>query len=169
MIGAVMERLLADAPEILLRLGAAVFLGILVGTDRELRGKAAGIRTHALVALGGALATLVGIRIAGLQGFVDPNAVSRVIQGILAGIGFLGGGAILKAGNDIRGLTTAASIFVVAAVGIACGAGEWLMAGVAVILAILLLVFGIFLERIFRRILGPWTDRTAPRENDQAR
>lgn len=167
MIGAVMERLFADAPEILLRLGAAVFLGILLGTDRELRGKAAGVRTHALVALGAALATLVGIRIAGLQGFVDPNAVSRVIQGILAGIGFLGGGAILKAGNDIRGLTTAASIFVVAAVGIACGAGEWLMAIIAVVLAVVLLAFGVVFERVIRRVLGPWSDRSAPRASDQ--
>lgn len=162
-----MERLFADVPEVFLRLGAAVFLGILMGTDRELRGKAAGIRTHALVALGAALATLLGIRIAAVEGGLDPNAVSRVIQGILAGIGFLGGGAILKAGNDIRGLTTAASIFVVAAIGIACGAGEWLMAIIAVFLAVMLLVFGVVFERLIRQLLGPWSDRATRREPDQ--
>jgi putative Mg2+ transporter-C (MgtC) family protein len=155
---------LADIPEAVLRLVAATFFGGVLGIDRELRGKAAGMRTHALVALGAAVMTLLSIELAMATGRVNTDAVSRVLQGIIAGIGFLGGGAILKSGdNEIRGLTTAASIWLVAALGAACGAGQWLMATTTIALALFVLIFGSFVERAFRRHLGPgFARRFAP-------
>jgi putative Mg2+ transporter-C (MgtC) family protein len=138
-----------------LRLGAAIAVAGAIGLNRDLRGKPAGVRTHALVGLGSALATLVaGTSLAGEAG--DPSAVSRVMQGIITGIGFLGAGVILhrNGGRTVRGLTTAASIWVVAALGIACGAAQWgpVVAGTA--LTLLVLVAGGPLERAMHRLTG---------------
>lgn len=112
---------LAEATVICIRLGMATLLGALIGLDRELKGKAAGLRTHMMVSLGAALFILVPLR-TGME-LADS---SRVLQGIIAGIGFLGAGAILKQDGraGIKGLTTAASIWVAAAVGIAAGMGR---------------------------------------------
>jgi len=112
---------LAEATVIVLRLGVASVLGALIGLDRERKGKEAGLRTHMMVSLGAALFILVPLR-AGMA-LADS---SRVLQGIIAGIGFLGAGAILKQDDHghIKGLTTAASIWVAAAVGIAAGMGR---------------------------------------------
>jgi putative Mg2+ transporter-C (MgtC) family protein len=142
--------------EILLRLGAATLIGCALGLNRELAGKPAGMRTHALVALGTALVTLTGMVLAGQDGEFDSNSVSRVIQGIVAGIGFLGGGTILKSdtGEQISGLTTAASLWVVACLGISCGVGLWAMALVALGLALLVLTLGEAVERVLHRLLG---------------
>lgn len=142
--------------DVLVRLGAATLIGAALGLNREIRGKPAGLRTHALVALGTSLVTLTGIVLAGHDGEIDSNAVSRVIQGIVAGIGFLGGGTILKSdsGDHISGLTTAASLWVVACLGIACGVGLWQMALVALVLALLVLVLGEPVERALHRVLG---------------
>ena len=142
--------------DILVRLAMATVIGAALGLNREIRGKPAGLRTHALVALGTALVTLAGIELAGHDGEFDSNSVSRVIQGIVAGIGFLGGGTILKSdsGEHISGLTTAASLWVVACLGIACGVGLWQMALVALGLALLVLVAGEPLERVLHRFLG---------------
>ena len=109
---------------IFLRLAAAVAVGALIGLDRELHGKAAGLRTLALVALGSAVFVLETI---------DPahpaytDGTSRVIQGVVTGVGFLGAGSILRPASDdsIRGLTTAASIWLAAAAGVACGLANW--------------------------------------------
>lgn len=142
--------------EIVLRLGAATLIGGILGLNREIRGKPAGMRTHALVALGTALVTLTGMVLAGRDGEFDSNSVSRVIQGIVAGIGFLGGGTILKSdsGEQISGLTTAASLWVVACLGIACGVGLWVMALVALGLALFVLIAGEKMERVLHRLLG---------------
>jgi putative Mg2+ transporter-C (MgtC) family protein len=142
--------------EILFRLGAATLIGCALGLNREIRRKPAGMRTHALVALGTALVTLTGISLAAHDGEFDSNSVSRVIQGIVAGIGFLGGGTILKSdsGEQISGLTTAASLWVVACLGIACGVGLWRMALVALGLALLVLIAGEAVERVLHRLLG---------------
>ena len=132
-----------------LRLGAAILVGGTIGLNRDLRGKPAGVRTHALVALGSALATSV------LEGEgKDPAAVSRVIQGIITGIGFLGAGVILhpEGGSVVRGLTTAASIWVVATLGIACGVGQWVLAGAGTGFTLAVLVLGGPLERLVHRI-----------------
>jgi putative Mg2+ transporter-C (MgtC) family protein len=107
--------------EALLRLALAGVLGGLIGLERELREREAGLRTHLLVAVGAALFT-----IAGAYGFdsasVDPT---RVAAQIVTGVGFLGAGAIIRQGFSVRGLTTAATLWVVAAVGLASGAGYY--------------------------------------------
>lgn len=111
----------ATSLRVLFRLLAAIVLGGLLGFERAHEGKPAGARTHGLVALGTALVVLVP-RMMGLAG----SDVSRVIQGAIAGIGFIGGGVILKQTDEgaIKGLTTAASLWVAAAVGIAVGLGQ---------------------------------------------
>jgi putative Mg2+ transporter-C (MgtC) family protein len=144
------------AGEILLRLGIATLIGSTLGLNREMRGKPAGLRTHALVALGTALVTLTGFTLAGYDGEFDSDSVSRVLQGLVAGIGFLGGGTILKAdsGEHISGLTTAASLWVVSALGIACGAGLWVMSLIALGLALAVLVLGESVENALHRFMG---------------
>jgi putative Mg2+ transporter-C (MgtC) family protein len=105
---------------VIIRLVAAALLGAIVGAEREAEGKAAGLRTHMLVALGAAL-FVIAPRQAGLA----LSEMSRVVQGVAAGIGFIGAGTILKlpAIEEIRGLTTAAGLWLTAAVGVAAGIG----------------------------------------------
>jgi putative Mg2+ transporter-C (MgtC) family protein len=112
----------------LLRLAAAALLGGAIGLERELDEKAAGLRTHMLVASGSALFTLVGAY--GFSSFLNHGKVvsydpSRIAAQIVTGIGFLGAGVIFRQGFTIRGLTTAASLWLVAAIGMASGAGYW--------------------------------------------
>lgn len=118
------------------RLGVAALLGGLIGIEREWMGKAAGLRTHMTVALGCAAFMLVTI-----ESGTDAGNISRAIQGIAAGIGFIGAGTILKRGDeeDIKGLTTAATIWLTAAVGAAAGAGQGWIAFIGVALAFLIL------------------------------
>ena len=103
---------------IAVRLALAVALGAAIGAEREFRDKAAGVTTHALVSLGASLFALVSVDAFG--GGTDP---SRVAAQIVTGVGFLGAGAIIRSGVSVRGLTTAASLWVTAAVGTACGIG----------------------------------------------
>jgi putative Mg2+ transporter-C (MgtC) family protein len=121
----------AGAARIVLRMTAALLLGAVLGYEREQTGKAAGLRTHMLVALGSALFV-----IASLDAGMATADVSRVLQGVAAGIGFIGAGAILKLTDphQIKGLTTAASIWTTAAVGVTAGLGRF---GVAILAAIL--------------------------------
>jgi putative Mg2+ transporter-C (MgtC) family protein len=107
------------------RLLLAAALGAVLGAERELRQRAAGFRTNTLIAVGSAAFTLVSIHMAKMDGG-DPT---RIPAQIVTGIGFLGGGAILRGGTgDIRGLTTAATVWVNAAIGMACGAGFYSLA-----------------------------------------
>ncbi len=110
----------SDITRVCVRLLVALALGALLGYQRESAGSAAGLRTHMLVSMGSALFVLVPIQ-AGMQ----IEDLSRVIQGVIAGIGFLGAGAILKLQNEdqIKGLTTAAGIWLTSAIGIAAGLG----------------------------------------------
>lgn len=121
--------------DVALRLGAAALLGALIGLDRELRHKSAGVRTISLVTLGTALAVLAATSMT-----TDSAASSRVIQGALAGLGFLGGGVIVHHRRNIEGLTTAAAIWTSAALGGACGMGLWplVVIGGGLILALLI-------------------------------
>lgn len=134
--------LVLDHGDIALRLIAAVLVGALVGLDRELRGKPAGLRTLALVSLGAALVCVSTIHTAELRGEAD--AMSRVIQGIiqgvLTGIGFIGAGVVLHRGGEARGLTTAAAIWVTAALGIACGLATWTVVLIGIGLTLFVLV-----------------------------
>lgn len=127
---------MTEATRIVLRLSMAIVLGAAIGYEREHQGKDAGLRTHMLVSLGAAIFVLVP-----LQSGMPAAEVSRVVQGIIAGIGFLGAGAIIKIDKDreIQGLTTAASIWVAAAVGIAAGMGREAMAVVSTLISIFIL------------------------------
>ena len=138
--------------ETFIRLAVATLVGSVLGLNRELKGKPAGLRTHALVTLGAALATVAMVQAAS----PDPNPVSRVAQGIITGIGFLGAGVILRdaAGQRVRGLTTAATIWIAASLGIACGLGYWAAVATATLLALVVLVFGRRVEILAGRILG---------------
>ena len=126
------------ATRIVLRLLMAMLLGGVLGFERESRGKSAGIRTHMLVALGSALFILVP-----REGGASGVEVSRVIQGLLAGIGFLGAGAIVKGrpGENIEGITSAATIWMTAALGMAIALGHALTAILATALALTILHF----------------------------
>jgi putative Mg2+ transporter-C (MgtC) family protein len=126
----------AEFYRVVIRLLAAFVLGGLVGLERETAGKAAGMRTHILVALG---ATLILV-VAKLSG-IPVSDQSRVIQGLVTGVGFLGGGAILKMADQgrIRGLTTAAGIWMTASIGIAVGAGKLATAAIATVLTFVVL------------------------------
>jgi len=112
-----------DGWESLARLALAAALGAAVGIERELREREAGVRTHLLVALGACLFTIAGAYgFSDFDGRVDPT---RIAAQIVTGIGFLGAGAIIREGISVRGLTTAGSLWVVAAIGIAAGAGYY--------------------------------------------
>lgn len=146
-----------------MRLGAALILGSALGLNRELHGKAAGLRTHGLVSLGAAVATIVSLGLPGEARSMDPNAISRVLQGILTGIGFLGAGVILRdPGGHVTGLTTAATIWTGAVLGVACGLGYWSVLAVAVSLTVIVLAFGrpveCLAERFFKRKRAKPTD-----------
>ena len=123
---------MVEYTEIFIRLILATFAGGLIGLEREVVHKPAGVRTHMLVCLGSALFVLVTIE-------TLPNEAARIIAGIATGIGFLGAGTIFKSKDEVHGLTTAASVWAVAAVGIAIGLGYYLMTTIAVVLILIIL------------------------------
>lgn len=136
---------LEQATRIVVRLGMAALLGGLLGWEREYRGKAAGVRTHMLVSMGAAMFVLVAE-----QEGITPADNSRVLQGIIAGVGFLGAGTILKSdgAHQIRGLTTAAGIWLTAAIGVAAGLGREATALLSTVLALLVLGAEPVLQRL---------------------
>lgn len=141
----------AQLTRMVLRLVLAAVLGGLLGMQRERHGKAAGIRTHMLVAIGAALFMLVPA----LDGMPD-DAIARVIQGVIAGVGFLCAGTILKSADDhISGLTTAAGLWLTAAVGVAAGVGREATAALSAVLALAILS----LEGPLRRLASGTTLR----------
>jgi putative Mg2+ transporter-C (MgtC) family protein len=123
---------LAESIRVVLRIFAATLIGAVVGYERERTGKSAGLRTHMLVSLGSAIFVL-----APLEGGMPIEDLSRVIQGVAAGIGFIGAGAILKLADArvIEGLTTAAGIWLTAALGVAAGLGRFGVAAISAGLA----------------------------------
>jgi putative Mg2+ transporter-C (MgtC) family protein len=124
--------------DLLLRPLLALVAGGLVGLERSFHGRAAGLRTYALVSFASALLVGVAQSLSSAPGDGNTN-VARVIQGIVTGIGFLGAGVIVKEGFSVRGLTTAASVWVVSAIGVAFGAGFLLEGAVAVVLTLVAL------------------------------
>jgi putative Mg2+ transporter-C (MgtC) family protein len=140
-----------------IRLALAILLGSIVGAERQIAGQSAGLRTHVMVALGSAVFTLAGIATAG----GDLHQVTRVIQGVAAGVGFLGAGAILRMNGDakIRGLTTAGSIWVAAAMGTSAGLGEYALAAAATTASLAVLV----VLRPLSRYLDDYSERREPR------
>jgi len=138
-----------DATSIAIRIGAALLAGAILGIDRELKRKPAGLRTHSMVCVGASIVVLAVIG----SSPGDADALSRAVQGIITGIGFLGAGVIMQHEDEgrVEGLTTAASIWVAAALGIACGAGlvELVLVGLGAVL--LVMIGGEPIERLINR------------------
>lgn len=125
----------------------AVLLGAAIGLERELKGKAAGLRTNTLICMGTCVFAIIAKHI----GIMHDDSVARVIGNIIGGVGFLGAGVIIQDRGGVHGITTAATIWLVAAVGISCGSRFYLLAVSATFLTIFtLLVFG-FLEKKFTK------------------
>lgn len=142
----------AEAARITVRLLIAALLGGLLGYEREQQGKSAGLRTHMLVAIGAAFFVLIP-----QQAGVSEVEMSRVIQGVIAGVGFLGAGTIIKGAGDeeqVRGLTTAAGIWLTAAIGLAAGLGRESSAILCTLLALLILSLVPKIERWLGRRRG---------------
>lgn len=140
--------------QVVLRAFFAVLGAAALGWQRERHGKPAGLRTQMMVGLGAAMFTMVTLKLyqamleAGAPGRLDPL---RVIEGVVGGIGFLGAGTIIQARGSVRGITTAATIWVVGAFGIACGLGYYFLAGVNLVFALTILSgMGILEKRLLR-------------------
>ena len=135
--------------ELMLRLLLAAGLGAAIGIERESRQKPAGLRTNILIALGSALFTMLSIDIGGVGSTPD-----RIAAQVVTGVGFLGGGAILRSGRNIHGMTTAATIWVNAAIGMATGAGEYALATVVTVITLVVLAVLPPVEAYFERRAG---------------
>lgn len=144
-----------EVGDIAIRLGGAALAGALIGINRDLRNKPIGARTLGLVALGTALVAVAGVQVPSMAG--NPDAMSRVVQGIIqgvmTGISFIGAGVILRDTHTktVEGLTTAATVWVTAALGVACGLGAWRSVAVTVPVALVLLVAIPSLENAFNK------------------
>jgi putative Mg2+ transporter-C (MgtC) family protein len=138
--------------DIAARLATAIACGAVIGLNRDLHHKQAGVRTNALVSLGAALAVIV-VMPPGESDSQRIDALSRVIQGVLTGIGFLGAGVILRdpSTRRVSGLTTAAAIWLAALLGVASGSGAYLIAALAIVFGLVAIVCGGPFERLFRR------------------
>lgn len=138
----------AQITQIILRFLLAAILGGLLGYDREVKGRTAGLRTHMLVSLGAALFVLIP-----QQAGASVADLTRVLQGLAAGVGFLGAGSIImgRQQEDTKGMTTAASIWLTAAIGVASGMGREATAIISTILALIILSLIPRIERLFER------------------
>ena len=150
---------LLDDSIVAFRLGLAFAFGTVLGLERELRGQAAGLRTHLLVCLGSCLFTLAsiyaGLSVEGVAGGPqDPLRadITRIASQVVVGIGFLGGGAILHHGTNVRGLTTAANLWLTASVGLSVGLGFKFAAALTVVLALVVLALLRPVERLILRL-----------------
>ncbi|MEA3489110.1 MAG: MgtC/SapB family protein [Candidatus Omnitrophota bacterium] len=133
---------------ILLRILLSTLFGGLIGIEREVHGCAAGLRTHILVSIGSTLFMMTSIIVCIKYGHVGEADPSRIAAGVVTGIGFLGAGAIIRYGSSIRGLTTAASIWAVAAVGLAVGVGMYEAAGISTFVVLVILILSRLEERM---------------------
>ena len=136
--------------EMIMRLLAASGLALLLGLERELRGKAAGLRSHMMVSLGAAAFIMIGLDILFATSEGDANAMidpTRIVQGVVGGIGFLGAGSIIQSRGNIQGITTGASIWISGAIGVACGLGTLVLASMVTALALIIVVVLGRLER----------------------
>lgn len=131
--------------EILIRLGAAIIFGAVFGLEREMHGRPAGLRTHILVCLGSALVMLVS-----MYGFGLDSDPARLAAQVISGIGFLGAGAIMRERGNIKGITTAATLWISAMVGLSIGNGAYVAAGITTALALFVLV----VLRHFEKVIG---------------
>jgi putative Mg2+ transporter-C (MgtC) family protein len=124
----------------------AVCCGAVIGLERQIKHKPAGLRTNVLICLGATVFTIISERMAG-----DKDSITRIAAQIVTGVGFLGAGAVIQDRGGIHGLTTAATIWLVASIGMACGAKLYQLAGVSTLIAIIVLVGLGHLEKRFGR------------------
>jgi putative Mg2+ transporter-C (MgtC) family protein len=146
-----------DDLSVVLRLLAAAAAGIALGLQRDVDDKSIGMRTLALVSLGAAMVAVATLRYPGIGS--DPNATARVLQGLLqglmVGVGFIGAGVIMRdaSSNKVHGLTTATTVWIAAALGIACGLADWLVVATGLVLALTILIVLKMVERRLSRDL----------------
>ena len=133
--------------ETLTKLIISIVIGLIIGGEREYRNKSAGLRTIILICLGSTIFTMLSDHLG------DETGASRIAANVVTGIGFLGAGAIMREGFTVSGLTTASTIWVAAALGIAVGAGEYLLAFSAVALVFLVLTLFVYLQKVFFQAL----------------
>jgi len=131
---------MVSSADIIIRLVLAFVLGGVIGIEREKKRRTAGLRTHVLVSMGSCLIMLTSIHIFDIYKGLAALDPARIAAGVVTGIGFLGGGAIIRSSHDVRGLTTAATIWVSAGIGLTAGAGFYLAAVVATLLSLVALV-----------------------------
>ena len=138
------------ALDVFLRLSVAIVVGALVGFDREMSRKPAGLRTHILISLAAAVFTIITFElhaaVASRQGIAGSDPI-RIIEAVTAGVAFLAAGAIIRSRGSVRGLTTGANMWLAGALGVACGSGYYAIAGIATGFAIVVLVVLGRLER----------------------
>jgi len=145
-----MDMLQVEIPlmEMVIRLIMAAGLALLLGLERELKGKPAGLRSHMLVSVGAATFIIMGLHILMTTAEGDPSAridPSRIVEGVIGGIGFLGAGCIIQSRGHVQGITTGASIWISGAIGVACGLGTLVLASIVTALAlIIILILGRF-------------------------
>ena len=142
---------------LLIRIAASIFFAFLLGVEREVTGKFAGLRTHILVSVGACVFTLLslyGFKMHITEGISGVNDPARIAAQIITGIGFIGAGTVMRHGNNIFGITTAATLWVCAAIGMACGTGMYDIAASASIFSLIVLVL---IRRFERRFLSSKT------------
>ncbi len=142
---------------LLIRIAASIFFAFLLGVEREVTGKFAGLRTHILVSVGACVFTLLslyGFKMHITEGISGVNDPARIAAQIITGIGFIGAGTVMRHGNNIFGITTAATLWVCAAIGMACGTGMFDIAASASIFSLVVLVL---IRRFERRFLSSKT------------
>jgi putative Mg2+ transporter-C (MgtC) family protein len=145
--------------DMLTRLGVAAGLALFLGLERELHGKPAGLRSHMLVSLGSATFIIVGMSILFATAEGDPSAridPSRVVEGVIGGIGFLGAGSIIRSGGQIQGITTGASIWLAGAVGVSAGINNFPLAIMVTVIALIIMTG---LGRFEREIIDDKNDK----------
>ncbi len=152
------DKPMTDLAEIILRLGGATLIGAAIGLNRDLHGKPIGVRTLGLVGLASAVAVLAVAPDGGAG--ADFNPASRVMQGVLTGIGFLGAGVIVRRDISmaVHGLTSAACAWTTACLGLVCGLAAWPIVATSVVLVFVLLVFGGPFERLSHRQFAAYLD-----------
>lgn len=138
--------------DMVIRLVAAAGLASTIGIERELRDRPAGLRTHMLVSVGAATFLLVGFEILFATATGDPSAQidpTRIVEGVITGIGFLGAGCIIQSRGTVRGITTGAAIWIAGAIGVACGVGNFILAGLVTTISLIIVIILGYFEKEF--------------------
>ena len=139
----------------------AAVLGIAIGCERQIRGKAAGLRTNGLICLGAAIFTIISQKMG-----AGDTSVTRIAAQIVTGVGFLGAGAIIQDRGGVHGLTTAATIWLVASIGMACGGRMYLLAIISTVIAVIVLTGLVRLEDMIERYKQKKNPQTPPDEQN---